>query len=109
MLDFAGTIVTAALMVFAVNAVIVFMDTTRAAKLVLAGLAGIWIGLAAAAGAAGMLATTKPFPVIGPFVGLPLAAAAIDTAWPAARHAMVGLQMALHIGIYICRWLCVVF
>ena len=109
MLDFAGTIVTAALMVFAVNAVIVFMDTTRAAKLVLAGLAGIWIGLAAAAGAAGMLATTKPFPVIGPFVGLPLAAAAIATAWPAARHAMLSIPMPLMIGLNIGRVFAVLF
>lgn len=109
MLDFIGTIVTAALMVFAVNAVIVFMDITRAAKLVLAGLAGIWIGLCAAAGAAGMLPITKPFPVIGIFVGLPLAAVAIASAWPAARKAMLSLPMPLMIGLNIGRVFAVLF
>ena len=109
MLDFIGTIVTAALMVFAVNAVIVFMDITRGAKLVLAGIAGVWIGLSAAAGAAGMLALTKPFPVIGIFVGLPLAAAAIATAWPAARRAMLSLPMPLMIGLNIGRVFAVLF
>jgi hypothetical protein len=34
MLDFIGTVVTSALMVFAVNAGIVFMDISRQAKLV---------------------------------------------------------------------------
>ena len=41
MLDFVGTIVTAALMVFAVNAMIVFMDISRRAKLVLAERRGV--------------------------------------------------------------------
>ena len=109
MLDFVGTIVTAALMVFAVNAVIVFMDISRSAKLVLAGIAGIWIGLCAAAGAAGMLALTKPFPVIGIFVVLPLAAAAVATAWPAARQAMLNIPMPLMIGLNIGRVFAVLF
>ena len=62
MLDFIGTVVTATLMVFAVNAVIVFMDISRFAKLMLALAIGLWIGLSAAAGAAGMIAISKPFP-----------------------------------------------
>ncbi len=45
MLDFIGTVVTATLMVFAVNAVIVFMDISRFAKLALALAIGLWIGL----------------------------------------------------------------
>ena len=61
MLDFIGTVVTATLMVFAVNAVIVFMDIPRVAKLMLALAIGLWIGLSAAAGAAGMIAISKPF------------------------------------------------
>lgn len=109
MLDFAGTIVTAALMVFAVNAVITFMDVRRSTKLVLGGIAGAWIGLCAAAAAAGMLAMTKPFPVIGIFVGLPLAAAAIATGWPAARRAMLSIPMRLMIGLNIGRVFAVLF
>ena len=67
MLDFIGTVATTTLMVFAVNAVIVFMDISRPAKLMLALVGGGWIGLAAAAGAAGMIAVSKPFPVVGIF------------------------------------------
>jgi predicted NBD/HSP70 family sugar kinase len=52
-------------MVFAVNAVIVFMDISRFAKLALALRRRPWIGLSAAAGAAGMIAISKPFPFVG--------------------------------------------
>jgi hypothetical protein len=72
MLDFLGFIATAALMVLAVNAVITFMDVSPNAKLILATLAGLWIGIAAAAGSAGMIAISKPFPVVGLFVAVPL-------------------------------------
>src|SRR5262245_3164827 len=103
MLDFIGTVVTATLMVFAVNAVIVFMDISRFAKLALALAVGLWIGLSAAAGAAGMIAISKPFPVVGIFVALPLLAAAIATGWPAARTAMLSVPMPLMIGLNIGR------
>jgi hypothetical protein len=109
MLDFIGTIVTAALMVLVVNALIVFMDASRGTKVTLAGIAGTWIGLCAAVAAAGMLALTKPFPVIGIFVGLPLAAAVIATAWPAARQAMLSIPMPLMIGLNIGRVFAVLF
>jgi hypothetical protein len=109
MLDFIGTLVTAALMVFAVNAVIVFMDISRFAKLALALASGLWIGLSAAAGAAGMIAISKPFPVVGIFVALPLLAAAIATSWPAARRAMLSVPMPLMIGLNIGRIFAVLF
>jgi hypothetical protein len=109
MLDFIGTIVTAALMVLVVNGLVTFMDISRSAKVTLAGLAGVWIGLCAATAAAGWLAITKPFPVIGIFVGLPLAAAAIATAWPAARRAMLSVPMPLMIGLNIGRVFAVLF
>jgi hypothetical protein len=109
MLDFIGTVVTAALMVFAVNAVIVFMEIPRFAKLMLALAIGLWIGLSAAAGAAGMIAISKPFPVVGIFVALPLVAAAIATAWPAARRAMLSVPMPLMIGLNIGRIFAVLF
>jgi hypothetical protein len=60
MLDFLGFIATAALMVLAVNAVITFMDVSPSAKLTLATLAGLWIGVAAAAGSAGMIQSRNP-------------------------------------------------
>jgi hypothetical protein len=43
-------------MVLAVNAVIIFTNVSQSAKLILATLAGLWIGIAAAAGSAGMIA-----------------------------------------------------
>ena len=109
MLDFLGFIVTAALMVLAVNAVITLMDLSPRAKLTLATLAGLWIGLAAAAGAAGMLAISRPFPVIGLFVAAPLAAAAIAAAWPDARRAMLTIPMPLMIGLNVGRAFAVLF
>ena len=109
MLDFIGTVVTAALTVFVVNALITFMDIPRSAKLVLAALLGLWIGLAAAAAAAGMLTNSRPVPVVGIFVAVPLVAAAIATAWPAAREAMLSLPMPLMIGTNIARVFAVLF
>ena len=99
MLDFLGFIVTLALMVLAVNAVITFMDVSQSAKLTLAALAGLWIGIAAAAGSAGTIAISKPFPVVGLFVAVPLVAAAIAAAWPRARTAMLSIPMPLMIGL----------
>jgi hypothetical protein len=109
MLDFVGMVVIPALMVFAVNALVVFMDIPRGAKLILAAGAGLWIGLAAAAASAGWLAIAEPFPVIGIFVALPLAAAAIATTWPGARKALLGLLLPLLIGLNIGRVFAVLF
>ena len=103
MLDFFGTIVAAALMVFVVTALLVFIDVPRNAKLVVAALFGLWIGVAAAAGAGGWLAISRPFPVMGIFVGVPLLAAAIAASWPAARQAMLSLPMPLMVGLNIGR------
>src|SRR5262249_59443638 len=95
MLDFIGTVVTATLMVFAVNAVIVFMDISRFAKLAFALAIGLWIGLSAAAGAAGMIVISKPFPVVGIFVALPLLAAGVATHLPAPAQGHVGVAQPL--------------
>jgi hypothetical protein len=103
MLDFVGTIVTTALMVFVVTALLVFMDISRRAKLTVAALLGLWIGLAAAAGAAGWLSIARPFPIIGLFVAAPLFAAAVATAWPAARRAMLSPPLPQMVGLNIGR------
>jgi hypothetical protein len=109
MLDSIGTVVTAALMMFVVNALLTFADMTRAAKLTLAAAIGLWIGLAAAVGATGALAISRPFPVIGIFVAVPLIAAAIAAMWPAARRAMLSLPLRLMIGLNIGRIFAVLF
>lgn len=103
MLDFIGTIVAAALMVFVVAALLIFMDVSRRTKLALAALLGFWIGLAAAASAAGWLSIAKPFPVIGLFVAAPLLAAAFAATWPGARQAMLSLPLPLMVGLNIGR------
>ncbi len=109
MLDFLGTVATAALMVFIVTVLVLFMEASRGARLVLAGLLGLWIGLAAAAGAAGWLAIPRPVPVMGLFVAAPLLAALVATAWPAARRAMLSLPMPLMVGLNIGRVFAVLF
>jgi hypothetical protein len=103
MLDFIGTIVAAALMVFVVAALLIFMDVSRRTKLALAALLGFWIGLAAAASAAGWLSIARPFPVIGLFVAAPLLAAAFAATWPGARQAMLSLPLPLMVGLNIGR------
>jgi hypothetical protein len=103
MLDFIGTIVAAALMVFIINALLVFMNIPRGAKLVVAALLGLWVGVAAAAGAAGWPAISRPFPVMGIFVGAPLLAAAVAASWPTARQAMLSLPLSLMVGLNIGR------
>jgi len=108
MLDFLGFIATAVLMVLAVNAIITFMDVSQSAKLTLAGLAGLWIGIAAAAASAGMVAISKPFPVIGLFVAAPLVMAAIAT-HGRARAAMFSIPMPLMIGLNAGRVFAVLF
>ena len=103
MLDFVGTVLTAALMTFIINALVMYLDIGHGMKLAIAGIAGLWIGLAAAAGASGWLAISRPFPVIGIFVVTPLLAAAITATSPAARAALLALPTRLLIGLNIAR------
>jgi hypothetical protein len=109
MLDFIGIIVSATLMMFVFNAFLTFMEIPRGTKLALAGAIGLWIGVCAAVASAGWLEVSRPFPVIGIFVALPLIAAAVATAWPAARAAMLSVPMPLLIGLNIGRVFAVLF
>src|SRR5262249_10074351 len=109
MLDFAGTVLTATLMTFIINALVMYLDIGHGMKLAIAGIAGFWIGLAAAAGASGWLAISRPFPVIGIFVVTPLLAAAITATSPAARAALLALPTRLLIGLNIARVVGILF
>ena len=109
MLDFIGTVITAALMVIIVNALTIFMDVSRAAKIALAAVIGVWIGLAAAVAQAGWLPISRPFPVVGLFVMVPLVAAAFATAWPAAREAMLSIPMPVMVSLNAARVFAVLF
>jgi hypothetical protein len=109
MLDFIGMVITAALMVLVVNVLITFMDASRAAKVTLAAVIGVWIGLAAAVAGAGWLPIARPVPVVGLFVAVPLLAAALATAWPAARKAMLSVPMPAMVALNIVRVFAVLF
>jgi hypothetical protein len=109
MLDFIGMVVTAALMMLVVNALITFMDTSRGVKTTLAAVIGVWIGLAAAAAEAGWLTISRPVPVVGLFVVVPLLAAALTAAWPAAREAMLSMPMPVMVALNIVRVFAVLF
>ena len=103
MLDFIGMVITAALMMLVVNALTTFMDVSRAAKITLAAMIGVWIGLAAAAAEAGWLTISRPVPVVGLFVAVSLLAVALATAWPAARKAMLSMPMPVMVALNIVR------
>jgi hypothetical protein len=109
MLDFIGMVITATLMVLVVNTLITFMDVPRVAKVTLAAVFGVWIGLAAAAAGAGWLLISRPVPVVGLFVAVPLLAAALATAWPAAREAMLRIPMPVMVALNIVRVFAVLF
>jgi hypothetical protein len=109
MLDFVGMVITAALMVLVVNALTTFMDVSRAAKTTLAAVIGVWIGIAAATAGAGWLTISRPVPVVGLFVAVPLLAAALATTWPPAREAMLSIPMPVMVSLNIVRVFAVLF
>lgn len=109
MLDFLGTVATAALIVFVISSLLVFIEASRRTKLVLAGALGLWVGIAAAGGGAGWMAATRPFPIIGIFVVAPLLAAWLATAWPQARRALLSLPLPLVVGLNVGRVFAILF
>jgi hypothetical protein len=109
MLDFIGMVITAALMLLVVNALTTFMDVSRVAKITLAALIGVWIGLAAAAAGAGWLTISRPVPVVGFFVVAPLLATGLATAWPAACKAILSIPMPVMVALNIVRVFAVLF
>ena len=109
MLDFVGMVITAALMVLVVNVLVIFIDASRAAKVTLAIVGGVWIGLAAATAGAGWLTISRPLPIVGVFVAAPLLVAALATAWPAVRKAMQSIPMTAMVALNVVRVFAVLF
>jgi hypothetical protein len=109
MLDFIGMVITATLMVLVVTSLITFMDVSRVAKITLAAVIGVWIGLAAAVAGAGWLPISRPVPVVGLFVVVPLLVAALATTWPAVRTAMLSIPMSVMVALNIVRVFAVLF
>jgi hypothetical protein len=106
MLDFIGMVITAALMVLVVNVLTACMDVTRVAKITLAAVIGVWIGLAAAVAGAGWLTISRPLTVVGLFVVL---AAAFATAWLTARKAMLSIPLPVMVALNIVSIFAVLF
>jgi hypothetical protein len=104
MLDFIGTIIITAVMVVNVTAMVSSLPVSQSRRLTVAIATGLWIGLAGACAAIGLMTVSRPFPYIGPFVVFPLAAiAALVALSPAWRAALLGLPMPLLIGLNINR------
>ena len=105
MLDVIGTITLVAVIALNISAVSNAMPVRAATRLVVAAVAGIWTGLAAALAAAGYFANTAaPFPLIGVFVGFPLVAAGIAAILsPAARTALLAIPTQTLVGLNIAR------
>jgi hypothetical protein len=98
MVDLLGIAFTAALIVFAVATLLAYMDIPRVTKAWFAAIVGIWVGIAAAAAAAGWLSISRPAPVIGLFVVVPLIAAVL-----LARRALMSLPLSLMVGLNVAR------
>jgi hypothetical protein len=104
MLDFVATVLLTAVMVVNVNAVVSAMPVTRAQRLSLALVVGLWIGFVAASASIGLPAIARPVPVIGLYFAIPLVATALLAAFsPAARAAMLGLPTPMLIGLNVSR------
>ena len=105
MLDVIGTITLVAVITLNISVVSNVMPARAATRLVVAAVAGIWTGLAAALAAAGYFANTAaPFPLIGVFVGFPPVAAGIAAILsPAARTALLAIPTQTLVGLNIAR------
>ena len=101
-LDFWGAVLVSASMVVVINGLIGGLDVSRAARLVLATLAGLWVGLQVALASSGLLGLELAgrVPLLGLMVLTPSLAVAIAAiVSPAVRTALLHLSMPLLIGL----------
>lgn len=102
MLDLVGTVVLFAAITLNVAAFVGSLDVSLDRRLSLAGIAGLWFGLAAALGGAGVFANAgaQAFPLVGVMVVTPLLLAAV-LAWTSApaRAAISSSSLPLLIGL----------
>src|SRR5262245_31771794 len=109
MLDFIGMVITATLMVLVVASLVTFMDVSHVAKITLAAVIGVWIGLAAAVAGAGWLPVSRQVAGVGVVVAVPLLVAALATTWPVVRTAMLSIPMPVMVALNIVRVFAVLF
>ncbi len=106
MLDFIGTIVLVAAIIFSINALTGAMPISTSQRVALSVGAGLWTGLAAALAGANQFLGSNPAgpPTIGTTIVLPLVAAAVAAAIsPSARAALLGMPMPFLIGLNVWR------
>ena len=106
MLDFVGTIVLFAAIIFSINALTGAMPISTSQRIALSVGAGLWTGLAAALAGANLFLGTNPVgpPMIGTMIVLPLVATAVATSVsPSVRAALLGMPMPFLIGLNVWR------
>ena len=112
MLNLVGSIVGMMAIGISLVAVTSVLPGSLARRLVVAGIAGGWVGLATALGAAGLLAFSPghPVPLVGVLFATPLiAAGALAVRYPGVRSALMAIPMSLLIGLNSMRVLGVMF
>jgi hypothetical protein len=111
-LDFFGGVLLTAAAILILNGLVNVLRIASSAKLIVAGIAGLWIGLQVALAAAGAFAGALGLkvPIIGIMVVLPvLVIVSAWQLWPAMRSVLLALPMPLLIGLNVSRVLGVFF
>jgi hypothetical protein len=111
-LDFFGGIFLTAIMVVNINAVISTLAIGRAARLGLAIVVGLWIGLQVSLATAGAFDSefSRVFPLLGVMVALPPLAVGLAAGFsPSTRAALLALPMPLLVGLNFSRVLGIFF
>jgi hypothetical protein len=102
MLDFVGTVVLVTAIIVSITAYVGAMPIASSRRIAVSLIAGLWVGTAAALGAANMFLGSNPLgpPTIGSTIAAPLILTAL-AAWlfPAVRAALAGIPMPLLIGV----------
>jgi hypothetical protein len=102
MLNLIGAIVGMAAVAVNLVAFTALLPGPPARRLILAGIAGAWVGLASGLGAAGALdfSANQPIPLIGVLSATPLLmVGALTLLYPRVRAALVAVPMPLLIGL----------
>jgi hypothetical protein len=112
MLDLIGAIVGMTAVAINLVAFTAVLPGPPARRLILAGVAGAWVGLASGLGAAGALdfSPNQPVPLIGVLFATPLLmVGALALIYPRLRTALLAVPMPLLIGLNAMRMLGVMF
>jgi hypothetical protein len=105
-LDFLGGVLLTAAAILNLNGLVNVLRISSSAKLIVAGIAGLWIGTQVSLAAAGAFggALGLKVPLIGVMVVLPVLVVAIAwRIWPAVGSALLAVPMPLLIGLNISR------